>query len=137
MSAFWPEVLDLPRALAKPNMICSPEPAAIATASLAFDGTIEPDALEDWLDHTINLFGPMLLRMKAMLNVADSPQPTVLHAVQGLLHRPVDLKAWPNGDQQNRVVLIGRDVEEQILIDALARLSAMARRPSAMRRVSH
>jgi G3E family GTPase len=129
MSAFWPEILDLPRALAKPNLICSPEPAAVATASLVFDGAIEPDALEAWLDHTLNLLGPMLLRMKAMLNVAGTTRPTVLHAVQGLLHRPVDLKAWPNGDRQNRVVLIGRDVEEQILVDALARLSAIARTP--------
>jgi G3E family GTPase len=126
MSAFWPEILDLPRALAKPHMICTPEPAAIATASLVFDGEIEPDALESWLDHTINLLGPMLLRMKAMLNIADTAQPTVLHAVQGLLHRPVDLKAWPNDIRQNRVILIGRDVEEQILVDALARLSAIA-----------
>ena len=123
MSAFWPEILDLPRALAKPHLICSPEPAAIATASLSFDGTIEPDALESWLDHTINLLGPLLLRMKAMLDVEGTAQPTVLHAVQGLLHRPVDLRAWPNGDRKNRVVLIGRDVEEQILVDALARLS--------------
>ena len=82
MSVFWPEVLDLPRALARPSMICSPEPAAIATASLVFDGVIEPDALEAWLDHTISLLGPMLLRMKAMLNVADTTRPTVLHAVQ-------------------------------------------------------
>jgi G3E family GTPase len=129
MSVFWPEILDLPRALARPNMICSPEAAAIATASLVFEGTIEPDALEAWLDHTINLLGPTLLRMKAMLNVADTTRPTVLHAVQGLLHRPLDLKAWPNGDRQNRVVLIGRDVEEQILVDSLARLSAIARAP--------
>ena len=142
-TAFWPEALDLPRALARPNMICSPEPVAIANASLVFDGAIGPDALEAWLDHTINLLGPMLLRMKAMLNIAGTAQPTVLHAVQGLLHRPVDLKAWPNGDRQNRVVLIGRDVEEQLLVDALARLSAIARAPisdrrtSAMRKVSH
>ena len=40
-----------------------------------------------WLDHTINLFGPMLLRMKAMLDVEGTAGPTVLHAVQGLLHR--------------------------------------------------
>ena len=129
MSAFWPEILDLPRALARPHVICSPEPAAIASASLVFEGAIEPDALEAWLDHTINLLGPMLLRMKAILNVADTTRPTVLHAVQGLLHRPLDLKAWPNGDRQNRIVLIGRDVEEQILMDALARLSAIARAP--------
>ena len=126
MSAFWPEALDLPRALARPHLICSPEPAAIASASLVFGGAIEPDALEAWLDHTINLLGPLLLRMKAMLDLAGTTQPTVLHAVQGLLHRPVDLKVWPNGDRQNRIVMIGRDVEEQILVDALARLSASA-----------
>ena len=136
MSAFWPEILDLPRALAKPNMICSAEPAPVATASLAFDGSIEPDALEAWLDHTINLLGSMLLRMKAMLNIEHCAGPTVLHAVQGLLHRPVDLRAWPGDDRQNRVVLIGRDVEEQILVDALARLSAIAGRTSATRRAS-
>ena len=134
MSAFWPEILDLPRALIKPNMICSGEPVPVATASLAFFGCIEPDALEAWLDYTINLLGPLLLRMKAMLNMEDTAGPTILHMVQGLLHRPVDLKAWPNDDRQNRVVLIGRDVEEQILVDVLARLSAIARRTSATRR---
>jgi G3E family GTPase len=137
MSAFWPEILELPRALAKPNMICSGEPVPIATASLAFDGCVEPDALEAWLDHTIGLLGPLLLRMKAMLNIEGTAGPTVLHVVRGLLHRPVDLKAWPNDDRQSRVVLIGRDVEEQILVDVLARLSAVARRTPATRRASH
>jgi G3E family GTPase len=134
MAMFWPEVLDLPRALMKPaNMICSAEPAPIATASLAFHGTIERDALEAWLDHTINLFGPMLLRMKAMLDVEGATGPTVLHVVQGLLHSPADLKAWPGNDPQNRIVLIGRDVEEQILMDALARLAATVRRSALTR----
>jgi G3E family GTPase len=137
VSAFWPEILDLPRALAKPIMVCSAEPVPITTASLAFDGSIEPDALEDWLDYTISLLGPLLLRMKAMLNLEGTAGPTVLHAVQGLLHRPIDLEAWPTEDRQNRIVLIGRDVEEQILVDALARLSVIARRRSVMRQVSH
>jgi G3E family GTPase len=133
---FWPEVLDLPRALMKPaNMICSVEPAPIATASLAFHGSIEKDALEAWLDHTINLFGPMLLRMKAMLDVEDTAGPTVLHVVQGLLHCPADLKTWPGNDSQNRIVLIGRDIEEQILMDALARLAATVKRPALNRAV--
>jgi G3E family GTPase len=138
MATFWPEILDLHRALAKTtNIICSPEPAPIATASLAFNGSIDQNALEVWLDHTINLLGSMLLRMKAMLDVEDMTGPTVLHVVQGLLHRPVDLKAWPSDDRQNRIVLIGRDVEEQILVDALARLSATARRTSKIRKASH
>jgi G3E family GTPase len=138
MATFWPELLDLPRALMQPaNMICAPEPTPIATASLAFSGTIAQDALEAWLDHTVNLLGPMLLRMKAMLDVEDTPGPTVLHIVQGLLHQPVDLKAWPSADRQNRIVLIGREVEEQILMDALVRLATTVRRtatiPSAFR----
>jgi G3E family GTPase len=134
MATFWPEMLDLPRALMKPaNMVCSVEPAPIATASLAFLGTIERDALEAWIDHTINLFGPMLLRMKAMLDVEDATGPTVLHVVQGLLHSPADLRAWPGNDRQNRIVLIGRDVEEQILMDALARLAASVRRSALSR----
>src|ERR1700733_12499551 len=125
MKMFWPEVLDLPRALMKPaNLVCSAEPVPIATASLAFRGTIEKDGLDAWLDHTINLFGPMLLRMKAMLDVEGMAGPIVLHVVQGLLHSPDDLKAWPGNDPQNRIVLIGRDIEEQILMDALARLAA-------------
>jgi G3E family GTPase len=136
MEMFWPEVLDLPRALMKPaNMICLAESAPIATASLAFHGTIERDALEAWLDHTINLFGPMLLRMKAMLDVEDASGPTVLHVVQGLLHSPADFKAWPGNDRQNRIVLIGRDVEEQILVDALVRLAATVRRSALTRAV--
>ncbi len=138
MAAFWPELLDLPQALmTKVNVVRSAEPTPIATASLAFSGVIEQDALEAWLDHTVNLLGPMLLRMKAMLDIEHVPGPTVLHLVQGLLHRPVDLKAWPAADRQNRIVLIGREVEEQILVDALARLATTVRRtattPSAPR----
>jgi G3E family GTPase len=131
MASFWPDALDLPRALMRTaNMACAPEPVPIATASLAFSGTIAQDALEAWLDHTIGLLGPMLLRMKAMLDVDGAPGPIVLHVVQGLLHRPVDLASWPDGQRQNRIVLIGREVEPQILIDALARLAATVRRPA-------
>jgi G3E family GTPase len=132
MATFWPELLDLPRArMNEASLICAAAPTPIATASLAFSGAIGQDALEAWLDHTINLLGPMLLRMKAMLDIEDTPGPTVLHVVQGLLHQPVDLETWPSADRQNRVVLIGREVEEQILMDSLARLATMVR-PTVM-----
>ena len=101
-----------------------------ATASARFAGKIPQDVLEAWLDHTIGLLGPMLLRMKAMLDVEGADGPTVLHVVQGLLHQPADLEAWPTPDRDNRIVLIGRGVEQQILVDALARLAATVRRTS-------
>ncbi|MCA1454112.1 GTP-binding protein [Bradyrhizobium sp. BRP22] len=137
MDMFWPSALDLPRSLMQPlGAMCSAEPAPLATASLTFDGAIAPDLLEAWLDHTIGLLGSMLLRMKAMLDIEGAPGPTVLHVVQGLLHQPVDLTEWPVSEQRNRIVLIGRDVEEQILVDALARLQETIRQtgriPSAV-----
>ena len=100
---------------------------------MAFKGAIDPTDLEGWLDHTINLLGPMLLRMKAMLDVEGAAGPTVLHVVQGLVHQPLDLTAWPDGDQQNRIVLIGSGIEEQILMDALARLTTTVSRSDATR----
>lgn len=127
MAAFWPDILDLPRASVE-VAVPATAPTAFATASLAFPGAIAPEALEAWLERTIGLFGPLLLRMKALLDVAGAARPTVLHVVQGLLHRPLDLAAWPDGERLNRVVLIGRDVEPQILADALARLAAAAKR---------
>lgn len=132
MSAFWPDALDLPRVRSASAALCAAEPTPVATASMAFTGKIEQDALEAWLDHTIGLLGPMLLRMKAMLEIADAPGPTVLHVVRGLLHRPIDLATWPGGQRQNRIVLIGRDVEQQILADALARLVATVEAPTAV-----
>jgi G3E family GTPase len=138
MATFWPELLDLPRArMNEPSMIPAAEPPPIATASVAFGGTIGQDALEAWLDHTINLLGPRLLRMKAMLDVQDTPGPTVLHVVQGLLHQPVDLETWPSADRQNRIVLIGREVEQQILMDSLAWLAATVRPTATTSRVLH
>lgn len=138
MATFWPQSLELPRALTRPRgMICLPEARPVVTSSLAFDGVIAPDVLEDWLDHTMALLGPLLLRMKAMLDIEGAAGPTVLHAVQGLVHRPVDLKEWPVSEQRNRVVLIGRDVEEQILTDAITRLAIAAVRSAPLVPTSH
>lgn len=128
-ATFWPELLDLPRALTDTVPLApTGGPSPVATASLAFAGIIPQDLLEAWLDHTIGLLGPMLLRMKAMLDIEGAEGPTVLHVVQGLLHQPSDLRQWPGADRRNRIVLIGKEVEEQILVDALARLAASVRR---------
>lgn len=125
-SEFWPEALDLPGSSLETASVSRPAaaPVPIATASLVFDGRLSEDVLEEWLNHMIGLLGPLLLRMKAMLDVENATGPTALHVVQGLLHRPVEMTAWPGAERKNRVVLIGRDVEQQILVDGLARLAA-------------
>lgn len=128
MSEFWPEALDLPQSRLERTCVSRPseEPVPVATASLAFSGELSEESVDGWLNHTIGLLGSTLLRMKAMLSLNELHKPIAFHVVQGLLHRPVEMSGWPHGDKQNRVVLIGRDVEQQILVDALARLAALA-----------
>lgn len=56
--------------------------------------------------------GPDLLRMKGIVNLAEEPQwPLVVHAVQHIVHEPIELDAWPSEDRATRLVLIVRDLE--------------------------
>lgn len=53
--------------------------------------------------------GSDLLRMKGIINVAESPQrPAVIHGVQHVFHAPAWLARWPSEDRRSRIVFIGR-----------------------------
>ena len=61
-----------------------------------------------------SIHGPRLLRLKGLVDLAGQPgRPLLLHAVQQVLHPPVQLAAWPDGDHRSRLVLIVKDVEEE------------------------
>ena len=63
-----------------------------------------------------SVHGPKLLRMKGLVKVAEHPdQPLLLHAVQQILHPPMILEAWPDGDRRSRLVLIVKDIEESVV----------------------
>ncbi|QRG07769.1 GTP-binding protein [Xanthobacter dioxanivorans] len=100
---------------------------AVATASLAFPGRLTREAVDDWLDRIGDLFGGTLLRLKGILQLEELAEPVVLHGVQGLVYSPGTLSAASGGVTENRMVLIGRGMEEQDLQDALTLLAAMAR----------
>ena len=60
--------------------------------------------------------GPKLLRLKGIVAVAGDPdRPLVVHAVQQLLHPPLQLPAWPDSDHRTRLVMIVRDIEEAVV----------------------
>jgi G3E family GTPase len=55
--------------------------------------------------------GADLLRLKGIVNVAESPdRPAVVHGVQHLFHPPQWLAAWPSDDRRSRLVFIARGV---------------------------
>jgi G3E family GTPase len=70
--------------------------------------TIGAKELKLWLGSILSLRGADLLRMKGLVKVEGQDGPVVLHAVQHVLHPPLRLPEWPNGDATTRLVFITR-----------------------------
>jgi len=82
-------------------------------------------ALSGWLDALATMRGDDLLRLKAIVALADRPeQPVVLHGVQHLFHPPVLLPAWPDADRRTRIVFITRDLPQETIEESLAAFEA-------------
>jgi G3E family GTPase len=79
------------------------------------------EAFSGWLDALATMRGDDLLRVKAIVAIADRPdQPVVLHGVQHLFHPPVLLPAWPSEDHRTRIVFITRDLPQETIERSLA-----------------
>ena len=67
--------------------------------------------------------GADLLRLKGIVNVAESPdRPAVIHGVQHVFHPPAWLERWPSADRRSRLVFIVRGIPQawvEALLDAL------------------
>jgi G3E family GTPase len=84
------------------------------------DRPISWSALSGWLDALASMRGDDLLRLKAIVAIADRPdQPVVLHGVQHLFHPPVLLPRWPSEDRRTRMVFITRGLPQQAIEESL------------------
>jgi len=87
---------------------------------LVRDKPMSWSALSGWLDALASMRGDDLLRVKAIVAIADRPdQPVVLHGVQHLFHPPVLLPEWPSEDHRTRIVFITRDLPRETIEDTL------------------
>ena len=95
--------------------------ARIRAFCITRDRPISWSALSGWLDALATMRGDDLLRVKAIIALADRPeQPVVLHGVQHLFHPPVLLPAWPSEDRRTRIVFITRDLPREAIEESLA-----------------
>jgi G3E family GTPase len=125
-SSAWIDPLASIQSTVAPNTFWASETSGgIATAALSFPGQLAYDAVNDWLDHTVELFGDRLLRSKAILHLDGMAAPVVLHVVRGLAYSPGTAGAG-EPDALNRAVLIAQDVSRRDLDDALIRLAQIA-----------
>jgi G3E family GTPase len=88
--------------------------ARIRAVTLATATPIPSASFEMFIDLVRSLHGPKLLRLKGIVKLAESPaEPLVIHGVQHILHPPVRLDGWPDGDERTRIVVITRDLEPE------------------------
>ncbi len=83
--------------------------------TLTADAPLTWRALEAWLRKIRLANADALLRIKGILNVAESKLPVVIHGVHHVLHAPVRLPAWPDADRTTRIVLITRGLDAAVI----------------------
>ena len=67
--------------------------------------------------------GAMLLRLKGLVDVVESPgRPALIHGVQHVFHPPAFLEDWPDDDRSTRIVVIAQGLEAGWLQDLLEEL---------------
>ena len=80
-------------------------------------------ALTLFLEALAEHCGADLLRLKGIVNIAESPdQPAVIHGVQHVFHPPAWLERWPSDDRRSRIVFIARRIPQrwvEVLLDAI------------------
>jgi G3E family GTPase len=90
--------------------------ASIRAFSLSADRPIAKSTFDLFWTLLRSTHGSKLLRLKGLVDVAEHPgEPLLVHAVQQILHPPVQLARWPDADHRSRLVLIVRDLDETVV----------------------
>jgi G3E family GTPase len=72
-------------------------------------------AVNGWLARLRATRGPDLLRVKGILDLRDETAPIAIHGIHHVFHPPTALAGWPDGERHSRVVLIGRDLDQDAI----------------------
>jgi G3E family GTPase len=88
----------------------------IRAFALTADKPIPAATFDMFLDLLRSMHGPNLLRVKGVVNLAETPEaPVVVHGVQHVFHPIASLPAWPDDDRRTRLVFIVRDIDPSIV----------------------
>ncbi len=78
--------------------------------TLRFDTPLSWPAVEQVFELLARLRGHDILRAKGLLDIAGCKGPVVVHQVQHLTAKPVELERWPDEDRTSRLVFITRGI---------------------------
>ncbi|KAG2676772.1 hypothetical protein I3843_12G069900 [Carya illinoinensis] len=89
--------------------------SAVSSVSIVYEGTLDLDEVDDWLERLIEEKGEDLYRMKGILSVSGSDHRYVFQGVHSTLDGCPG-KAWgPDEKRMNKLVFIGRNLDENAL----------------------
>ncbi|KAL9327229.1 hypothetical protein ACSQ67_007874 [Phaseolus vulgaris] len=89
--------------------------SSVSSVSIVAEGTLDLDEVDDWLERVIEENGEDLYRMKGVLSVDGSDQRYVFQGVHSMLDGCPG-KTWePNEKRTNKLVFIGRNLDETTL----------------------
>ncbi|XP_059649475.1 uncharacterized protein LOC132295293 [Cornus florida] len=89
--------------------------SAVSSVSIVSEGTLDLDELDDWLERLVEEKGEDLYRMKGVLSVKDSHERYVFQGVHSTLDGCPG-KTWgPDEKKINKLVFIGRNLDETSL----------------------
>jgi G3E family GTPase len=104
--------------------------ADVESFALSYDTPLDWSAVEQVLELVARLRGPDILRAKGLLDIKGCKGPVVVHQVQHLIAKPVELETWPEGRRVSRLVFITRGIARQDieqLLDIALRLATGSR----------
>ena len=118
-----PDVLFAPPA--HPREVAAPADDAVhlhdevRAVTVVLDEPVDWTAFGIWLTMLLQARGSEIFRVKGLLDVGAAG-PLLLNGVQHVVHPPVHLDAWPDGDRRTRLVFIGLRLERAELERSLA-----------------
>ena len=124
------ESLDLPaRVAAHDHDHAHAHSHGIDSFALFFDKPLPWPVFEQAMAVLTGLRGADLLRVKGLVAVAGCRGPIVVHAVQHVAHRPVELLDWPDDDRRSRLVFITRNLSKAQVEPLFAAIAAVSASP--------
>jgi G3E family GTPase len=102
--------------------------ARISAFCITLNEPLDWPGLSMWLKMLVASRGENLLRIKGILNLKGHDRPFAVHAVRHLMHPPVKLAAWPEGDPRtSRIVFIARDLPRTVIEGGLLAFQAASK----------
>jgi G3E family GTPase len=105
--------------------LCEPAAEAHRSFRLTFERALPWDTLSIALGLLRDMRGADLLRVKGLVAIAGCAGPVVIHIVQNVAQKPIELERWPDGDRVSQLVFITRGLARErvaALFDAISGL---------------